>query len=1017
MLNGGAGTDTLNVDIGAANTYAMSNVSSIETVNANFTAAGTLSLLGSSGVTSAVSNGSVVAAIFSNIGSTSVGLGVTNNAVDATFNFTASAVAGTADSATLTLSGQTAGTDTVAGVETLNIVSTGSANALTALTAAAATTINISGAQTLNLGTANTVATTITSTNTAGVTLVSNNTAAVTITGGSGNDAITMTGGAAVSDNVNAGAGNDTVTITANLATTDTLNGGDGTDTLVSTSALLAAYALPTPVTITNFETLKLSDALGASLTAANVQAGIATVDLAFGTGANAVTMEAGNKTVKVGAANTGTLTVNDTGTATTDTLAVTSSAAAASIFGAAAGGLVVNGFETVTLTGSGTGAATTQAATVITLTPDTGGTSTLNLAGSNTFSTTGAITANVINASGLTGSAKLTMGAAAATGLTSITGSANADTLIGDASSSIDGGAGNDTITGGSGADTLVGNAGNDQITSGGGNDVITGGDGNDAISVATAAGAVNVDGGAGNDTITMGGTLTSTDTLVGGDGTDTLVLTNADVTAANALTISAVTTLNTNTTGIEQITFDTLTQDIDLGRLDGISTLSLNALGGAATVSGLAATNSVTLTVAPGFALGLTLGDATGSADVISLAMNASGSIDASATAINLTSVETVNFAANDSDTTSTGATADAAHQALLTDITTTDVLSRVVVTGNAASLSLVLTGSTAVNTLDASAFAGNLTAALASTVAATVTGGAGADVLTGGTKADSINGGAGSDTIGGGLGSDVLDGGAGTNTLDLGAGSVVSATDSDGNVAITGVVVNLTSAALSGATVNTGAAQYISGALSSVAAGTSAYLFNSSSNLASVAVDTVSNFTKVTGTSGIDYIAGGASAESLSGGNGADYISGGNGADTINGGAGADTIVLTETAANSAADVVQLTDHAASDTITGFATGVDKVSLNGGAVAVVSTTLAAIAGTTTLVFDTIAHLGALGVTIGDQSGASVVHYAVASDTGAIFYDANGDWTAGSVQIGTVGVIAGLVATDFVI
>jgi len=75
---GGNGTDTLNAVIGAANTYAASNVSGVEIINGTFTAAGTISLLGSSGVTNANGNGSTAAATYTNIGSTSVGLGVYN---------------------------------------------------------------------------------------------------------------------------------------------------------------------------------------------------------------------------------------------------------------------------------------------------------------------------------------------------------------------------------------------------------------------------------------------------------------------------------------------------------------------------------------------------------------------------------------------------------------------------------------------------------------------------------------------------------------------------------------------------------------------------------------------------------------------------------------------------------------------------------------------------------------------------------------------------------------------------
>ena len=168
-------------------------------------------------VTEVKSNGSTAAAIFNNIASTSVGLATANTDQDATFTFTTAAVAGAADTASLSISNQTAGTITIAGVETLNVNSTGGANTLTALTAAAATTLNFSGDTTLDLGTANTVATTITSTNTAGITLTSNTATAATITGGAGNDSITLTGGAAVNERISAGAGNDTVTFSANL--------------------------------------------------------------------------------------------------------------------------------------------------------------------------------------------------------------------------------------------------------------------------------------------------------------------------------------------------------------------------------------------------------------------------------------------------------------------------------------------------------------------------------------------------------------------------------------------------------------------------------------------------------------------------------------------------------------------------------------------------------------------------------------------------------------------------------
>jgi hypothetical protein len=54
-----------------------------------------------------------------------------------------------------------------------------------------------------------------------------------------------------------------------------------------------------------------------------------------------------------------------------------------------------------------------------------------------------------------------------------------------------------------------------------------------------------------------------------------------------------------------------------------------------------------------------------------------------------------------------------------------------------------------------------------------------------------------------------------------------------------------------------------------------------------------------------------------------------------------------------------------------------------------------------------------------VSTAAGASthVAKYAVASDTGEIYYDADGNWTSGSVQIGTIGVVTGLTAANFTV
>ena len=110
---------------------------------------------------------------------------------------------------------------------------------------------------------------------------------------------------------------------------------------------------------------------------------------------------------------------------------------------------------------------------------------------------------------------------------------------------------------------------------------------------------------------------------------------------------------------------------------------------------------------------------------------------------------------------------------------------------------------------------------------TAAQTITGSGGVDVLYGSTKGDTINGGAGADTIHGGTGGDTIDGGAGTDTYHT--TSMVGATiEGTGTGTSTGVVINLGTTAVTGATINSATTEFISGSLTSVAAGQAVYLF---------------------------------------------------------------------------------------------------------------------------------------------------------------------------------------------
>ena len=472
-LDGGAGADTINIQVGVTGTHSAASMANIETVSANFSAAGTVSLLGSTGVTTVESSASTAAAAFTNIGSTATALRVTNTAQDANFGFTTAAVAGTADSVTATLSAVSGGTLTLAGIETVNLASSGSANTLTGLTATAATTVNVSGDQALALGTLGATVTTLNAgSNTAtgtGVSATMGAAATATITGGTGNDSINIS---AITGDVSiaGGAGNDIVTATTGLTTSDTVGGGDGTaDVLSTTAAVAEGYTAPTTRTITGFEQLTLSTAgsSAVTLTTANVDTGIARVNLAGTTAAYGITGPAGALTVTSTAALGGTLTLTDTGTATTDAATLTNSGVSnANVFAGAA--VTSTGYETLTINSGSASTTNTAAQTLgtVTVTVDTGGASAVNFTGANNVSA-GAISATTINASGMTGSGTFSNTSASVS--SNITGTANNDGLVGSTlADTLSGGTGNDTLTGGTGIDRLTGGSGADTFVFG---------------------------------------------------------------------------------------------------------------------------------------------------------------------------------------------------------------------------------------------------------------------------------------------------------------------------------------------------------------------------------------------------------------------------------------------------------------------------------------------------------------------------------------------------------------------
>ena len=175
---------------------------------------------------------------------------------------------------------------------------------------------------------------------------------------------------------------------------------------------------------------------------------------------------------------------------------------------------------------------------------------------------------------------------------------------------------------------------------------------------------------------------------------------------------------------------------------------------------------TNAGTLTLnSAGVGATVTMTDATGSTDSLNVTVTNAASVNAGTVAA--AGVETININADDILTTTA---ADAVHTLGISDA----AVKTINVTGDAAGLvlnygSLVANAAVALTKVDATAFAGALTASTNGTVAQTILGGAGKDVLTASGTSDILNGGAGNDTLHAG---DLaqLTGGAGADTFNM-------------------------------------------------------------------------------------------------------------------------------------------------------------------------------------------------------------------------------------------------------
>jgi len=554
ILDGGDGNDTLKVTLAAGDNGATFQSSNIENLKFRTTAAASVDLGDVSGAT-----GSITAERLANTANltltdvqaipASIDIDRNSNNANITVTFDGTAIAGTTDTIGVNISNSSdAGTLTLTGVETINLVSTDDpvgtdtndlriANTPSTsgtavlnisgagdldLTADSPTTINVSSEGKVEL--APTLATTINHTGSGALTVeAANLTRTVTSTG---TGALTFNAGTGI-ESVTGSSGNDRFAFAGNLVdgvagVGDTVVGGDGTDTLAVTlqGGIDGAFTL-----VSGIETLETNSTGGGNYG----------IDLSF--------LEATNDITTINSV----LGSNDTTLTLTDTQA-----------------------STYGITGAATGtAAITQAGLNIDLLDSsaTDDAITINL------NSTQVNLANAFNATQVTadGIETITINAdSVSTTTTAVADNVTVGTLNADALSTL-------TITGD--ADFAVTTAlGNVDAPV----DTVNASGATDAVTLVFNDSDITYTGGSGVDDIDFGVSLTSADSVDGGDGTDIL-----------RATFGSGTVTPTNISGIETFYAQFGGGALNASNLGDLTTLNIEA-GASTVVSQIQATTT---------------------------------------------------------------------------------------------------------------------------------------------------------------------------------------------------------------------------------------------------------------------------------------------------------------------------------------------------------------------------------------------------------------------------------------
>ena len=575
VIDGNAGSDTLNLTIGAAlnPTVTIKNIEKIEVRNA--AVGGNIDMRNTDGMVKTLVEKQSTAGFTANfIAAADVAVSikdVTTAALVSDYNFSAN-LAGAADAASLTLNNvvgtATGGRHTVQlqggtatqGFETVNVKTEGAASNLANLVVTGST------------GATNTM-TKLVVTGDQNLTIANT---AFAATGGA-IDASAFTGNLTVSA-VNAvdvdfkgGKGNDTILYAGDLQATDKVDGGEGTDTLGANTfaALQAAF---TANRVSNVEAIRIEQAIATAAGTLDVsKAGNVNSVSVNGIGAN--TNEINNlqnsATLTLTASTAGgTLSANIkdatlAGTVNAMTVNLGTATDAATI---AAGNIGVAGVETLSIASLGTVASGT-------------GTNTINVVGNADLAklvVTGSEDVTVTFAGG--GAALKEFDASAATGIQN-----TSNITFANAGASIKGGNKSDTLVGAAGNDTIEGGAGDDRLVGNAGSDVLTGGEGIDNF-------VLNTNGNAANATNTIVDSITD---FVLGSGNDVINLTqlanalrpvqngNVSATLVKALN-GALPTGGTDSTA-ELIVLDSTVADMRAADSQGLNAKLFNLAGAA--------------------------------------------------------------------------------------------------------------------------------------------------------------------------------------------------------------------------------------------------------------------------------------------------------------------------------------------------------------------------------------------------------------------------------------------------